>query len=94
MYWPTAIITDDNSLNPRSIYKRQGTFTIAASKAIIEDWKSNNYIHVLCAYVTDDVDNVVYMENNIDVLGNVRYEKKNGKRLCKKEKSKMLEPLS
>ena len=72
MYWPTAIVTNSPKEKPYTMFTSEGTFNIEESKKVISNWK-NEYKEVLCAYICDDSQNVVYLENNVDSFGHVYY---------------------
>ncbi len=74
MYWPMAII-DDKRNEPYTQFTYEGCVSIDDAKEVIEDRKSNDKQLVLLAYVTtDNHDEVVYIENNVDVYGTVHYQ--------------------
>ena len=73
MFWPNAIVTDSNKNNPSSLFTTTGSNTVDEAKECIKKWKNNENLLVLCAYIQDDDKKTVYMENNIDFVGNIRY---------------------
>ena len=75
MFWPMAIVSDPISKKTYSLHTYDGQITLEDAKKIINNWKLNDKLHILCAYITDDeTKQVVYLENNVDTFGNVHYK--------------------
>lgn len=74
MYWANAVILNTNSNKVQSIFTYEGSFSIEEAKNVIKAWKQSDNIKVLCAYIKDDAEQVVYLENNVNALGHVEYE--------------------
>lgn len=76
LFWPTAVVFDKHERKVYSLYATTGSSTLEEAKEYIKGLKNDNDRYsVLCAYVdTGKIDDVVYLENNIDALGYVRYQ--------------------
>jgi hypothetical protein len=72
LYWPMAIVTDVQSKKTYTQFTYDGCLTFDAAKDVINRWKDNTNILVLCAYIQAD-NKVIYLENNLNFLGNVEY---------------------
>ena len=84
MFWPNAIVREENSKKTYSLFTYGGEFTVEEAKMTIDKWKSIDNIKVLCGYIQDsDTNSIVYLENNVDSFGNVKYEN-NVKKLVRK----------
>lgn len=77
MYWANAIIYNQNTKQAHSLFTYEGVFSIDEAKETISTWKSDESIQVLCAYIKDETtDQIVYLENNVNAMGEVTYESK------------------
>lgn len=75
MFWANAIILNRNTNQLQSLFTYEGSITPEEAKTIIEKWKENENIQVVCAYIKDDnTDQVIYLENNVNVIGQISYE--------------------
>ena len=75
MYWANAVVLNPKSNQVQSLFTYEGCMSIEEAKTIINDWKKNPNIQVLCGYVKEDItDQVVYLENNVNALGQVSYK--------------------
>ena len=75
MYWANAVVLNINTSKVQSLFTYEGCMSLEEAKGIISNWKQNESIQVLCGYVKDDTtDQVVYLENNVNALGQVTYE--------------------
>ena len=75
MYWANAIILNIDTNKVQSLFTYEGCMSVEEAKEIIGNWKQNGNIQVLCGYIKEDTtDQVVYLENNINALGQVSYE--------------------
>lgn len=75
MYWANAVVLNINTNKVQSLFTYEGCMSLEEAKGIISSWKQNESIQVLCGYVKDDTtDQVVYLENNVNALGQVTYE--------------------
>ena len=75
MYWANAVVLNINTNKVQSLFTYEGCMSLEEAKGIISNWKQNESIKVLCGYVKDDTtDQVVYLENNVNALGQVTYE--------------------
>ncbi len=78
MYWPTAVAYNTVTKQPQSLFTYEGYISIDEAKGVIDKWKQAQNIKILCAYVKDnDLDQIVYLENNINALGQIEYKKNN-----------------
>ena len=84
VFWPMAIVTDFHSKKSYSLNTYEGTFSIDEAKKVINTWKSDDKILVLCAYITDsNINEVIYLENNVDAFGNIRYKNEQSDEISK-----------
>lgn len=75
MYWANAVILNTSSNKVQSLFTYEGCTSLEEAKGIINSWKQNDSIQVLCGYVKEDTtDQIVYLENNVNALGQVSYE--------------------
>ena len=64
-----------NSNKVQTLFTYEGCLSIEEAKTIINNWKQNENIKVLCGYIKDNItDQVVYLENNVNALGQVSYK--------------------
>lgn len=73
MYWPMAIVSISGRMN--TLYTGLGEFTVEEAQKQIESWKKNEQTLVYFAYIHDDDLHIVYYENNIDVSGQIDYDR-------------------
>ena len=79
MFWPNAIVTDKASNKPYSLFTYEGCFSLEEATKVIDFWKQKEDLKVLCAYVQEETTrSIVYLENNVNSLGQVHYENGNG----------------
>ena len=75
MYWANAVILNTNSNQVQSLFTYEGCVSLEEAKSIINNWKQNENIQVLCGYIKDETtDQIVYLENNVNALGQISYE--------------------
>ena len=73
MFWPTALIFDEKAKKAFTQITTDSCPSVDDAMNTIETWREMYNSNILCAYIKDDeTDNVVYIENNVDCLGNIR----------------------
>ena len=73
MFWPTSIVYNNDLKKTYSLFTYDGCSSVEAAKEVIKSWRENEKLLVLCAYVTDNNNNVLYLENNVNAFGDVTY---------------------
>lgn len=73
MFWPTSIVYNNDLKKTYSLFTYEGCSSVEVAKEVIKSWRENEKLLVLCAYVTDDNNNVLYLENNVNAFGDVTY---------------------
>ena len=83
MFWANAVVLNEKSNKVYSLSTYEGSDSLGDAKSVIDEWKKIDSRKVLCAYVTGDTSQeILYLENNIDSFGNIRYTDNNDK--CRK----------
>lgn len=75
MYNPTAIVYNSVTKQPNSLASYEQYMSVDEAKSIINAWKKNPNIQILSAYIKDSTtEEIVYLENNINTLGQIEYK--------------------
>ena len=73
LFWPVAIIFDDKNKKAFSQFTTNACLSVDDAMNAIETWREIYNSNLLCAYIKDsEKDQVVYLENNVDTMGNIR----------------------
>lgn len=75
LYWPMGIVRY-GIVPPYTAFTSHGFDTIEEAQDVIDKWKETPRLNVLCAYIHDDDQNIVYLENNVNTVGDIEYNNK------------------